>query len=126
MWKNGEVLCCDRAILCHYIVGQTGKIFCRDRVFLCRYRVGQGKKKLCCNRVGQGKEKLCRNRAILCRNRVGQGRENSVATEDFYVETKLATTKSSAAHDKAGRAKAGVHDSVAPCCVATEEVMRAR
>ena len=50
----------------------------------------------------------------------------SVVTEDFYVTTELATTKSSAAHDKVGRAKAGAHNSVAPCCVATEEAMCTR
>ena len=50
----------------------------------------------------------------------------SVMIEDFYVATKLATTESSAAHDKAGCEKAGAHDSVAPCCVATEEAMCAR
>ena len=35
-------------------------------------------------------------------------------------------TESFVAHDRAGRAKAGVHDNVAPCCVATEEAMCAR
>ena len=30
VWPNGEVLCCDRAILCCDIVGQAGKIFCHD------------------------------------------------------------------------------------------------
>ena len=29
---NGEVLCCDRAILCRNIVGRARKIFCRDGV----------------------------------------------------------------------------------------------
>ena len=47
-------------------------------------------------------------------------------TEDFYVATKLATTESSTAHDRAGSAKAGVHDSVALCCVAIEEAMWTR
>ena len=51
-------------------------------------------------------------------------RRISVATEDFYVTTELAMTESSAAHDRAGRAKASAHDNVAPCCVATEEAMR--
>ena len=37
----------------------------------------------------------------------------SVATWDFYVATELTTKESSAAHDRAGRAKAGAHDSVA-------------
>ena len=55
--------------------------------------------------------------------RVGR---NSVATKDFWVATELATTKSFIAHDRAGRAKVGVHDSATPCCVATEEAMRAR
>ena len=50
-------------------------------------------------------------------------RRISVATEDFYVATYLATTESSAAHNKARRAKAGVHDSVASCCVSTEEAI---
>ena len=49
-----------------------------------------------------------------------------VATKDFIVATELATTESSTAHDRDGRAKAGVHDSVALCCVATKEAMRAR
>ena len=44
----------------------------------------------------------------------------------FTNKTKLATIESSVAHDKAGRAKASAHDNVAPCCVATEEAMRAR
>ena len=43
----------------------------------------------------------------------------SIATKDFYVATELATIESSAAHDKAGREKAGAHDIVAPCRVAT-------
>ena len=47
-----------------------------------------------------------------------------VAIEDFYVAIELTTTKSSATHDRAGRMKVGVHDSVASCCVATEEAMR--
>ena len=50
----------------------------------------------------------------------------SIATGDFYVVTKLAMTESSATHNRAGRAKAGAHDSVVPCCVATEEARRAR
>ena len=37
--------------------------------------------------------------------------------------TELAMTESSVAHDRAGRAKAGVHDNMALCCVATEEAM---
>ena len=48
-----------------------------------------------------------------------------VATEDFYVATELAMIESSVAHYRAGRVKASAHDSVAPCCVATEKVMRA-
>ena len=35
-------------------------------------------------------------------------------------------TKSSATHNKAGRAKVGAHDSVASCCVMVEEAMRSR
>ena len=50
----------------------------------------------------------------------------SISTKDFYVMIELAMTESFAAHDRVGRAKAGAHDSVAPCCVATEEAMRAR
>ena len=65
----------------------------------------------------------------------GQARSFLVATECFYVVTELArvgkisiaielaTTESFAAHDRVGRAKASAHDSVAPCCVAIEEVM---
>ena len=30
VWPNEDVLCCDRAILCHDIVGQARKIFYRD------------------------------------------------------------------------------------------------
>ena len=58
-WPSGEVLCCDRAILCRDIVGQVGTIFCLDSVFFCH------------DKVGLGKEKLCRDKAILCRDRVG-------------------------------------------------------
>ena len=47
-------------------------------------------------------------------------------TGDFYVTTELATTEISAAHDRAGRAKASAHNNVAPCCVATEEATPAR
>ena len=36
----------------------------------------------------------------------------SIATEDFYVTIELDTTESSTAHDRAGRAKASVHDRV--------------
>ena len=50
----------------------------------------------------------------------------SVAIEDFYVATELATTESSAAHDWAGRAKAGAYYSVAPCCVAIVGAIHAR
>ena len=53
-------------------------------------------------------------------------RRISVAIEYFYVATELAKKESSAAHDKVGRAKAGMHDSVVLCCVATKEAMRAR
>ena len=49
-----------------------------------------------------------------------------VATEDFYILTELATTKCSATYDRARRAKVGVHDSVASCCVETEEAMHER
>ena len=52
-------------------------------------------------------------------------RRISVSTEDFYVATELATIERSAAHDRAGRAKAGEYDSVALCCVAIEEAMHA-
>ena len=38
----------------------------------------------------------------------------------------MATIESSAAHDRVGRAKAGMHDSVASCCVVIEGAMRAR
>ena len=40
--------------------------------------------------------------------------------------TELVTTESSAAHDMAKCTKAGAHDSVASCCVTTEEAMLAR
>ena len=49
-----------------------------------------------------------------------------VVTGDFFVATELTTTESSAAHDRAGRSKAGAHNNVAPCCVATEEAILAR
>ena len=39
--------------------------------------------------------------------------------------TELAMKESFATHDRVGRTKVGAHDSVAPCCVATEEAMRA-
>ena len=48
-----------------------------------------------------------------------------VVTEDFYVTTELAMTESSAAHDKAGCAKASAHDSVALCYVVIEVAMHA-
>ena len=35
-------------------------------------------------------------------------------------------TESFAAHDRAGRVKAGAHDSVTLCCVATKEAMCVR
>ena len=41
-------------------------------------------------------------------------RRNSVAIKDFWVAIELAITESSAAHDKVGRAKAGVQDSCCP------------
>ena len=69
MWPNGEILFCDRAILCRDIVGQAGKIF---------------------------------------------------------VATELAMTENSAAHDKAGCAKASTHNSVVTCYVMTKEAMRVR
>ena len=50
----------------------------------------------------------------------------SIAMEDFYVLIELATIESSAAHDRAGRAKAGMHDSVVLCCVTKEEAMPVR
>ena len=55
--------------------------------------------------------------------RVGR---NYVATEDFWVVTELATIESFFAHDRVGCAKAGAQDSVAPCCVSTEEAMCTR
>ena len=30
VWQNGEVLCCDKVILCSDIVGQAMKIFYHD------------------------------------------------------------------------------------------------
>ena len=50
----------------------------------------------------------------------------SVAIKDFYVSIELARTEGSAAHDRAGRARVGAHNSVAPCCVTTEKAMRAK
>ena len=47
-------------------------------------------------------------------------------TGDYYVTIELAIIESSAAHDRAGSAKASAHNSVAPCCVATEEAMPSR
>ena len=47
----------------------------------------------------------------------------SVAIGDFYVAIEMAMIESSAAHDRVGRVKVGMHDSVAPCCVATEKAM---
>ena len=71
---------------------------------------------------------------------LAKARRNYVAIEQFYAAIELAKvgrisilikgfyvmTESSATHDKAGRAKAGAHDSVAPCCVATKEAMCAQ
>ena len=65
-------------------------------------------------------------------------RRNNVTTEQFYVTielarlggisiaTKLSMIESFATHERAGRTKAGTHDSVALCCVAIEEAMHAR
>ena len=53
-------------------------------------------------------------------------RRISVATEDFYVAIELVTTESFTAHDLVGRVKASAHDSVASCCVATEETIRSK
>ena len=50
----------------------------------------------------------------------------SIAIKDFYVSIELAKTEGSAAHDKAGRARAGSNNSVAPCCVTTEKAMYAK
>ena len=62
---------------------------------------------------------------IITTELVGEGRI-SIAIGDFYVVTKLDTTESSTAHDRVGHEKAGAHDSVAPCCVTTEEARHAR
>ena len=53
-------------------------------------------------------------------------RRISIAIEDFYVVIELATIESSATQDRAGHAKAGAHDNVAPCSVMTYEAMRVR
>ena len=47
----------------------------------------------------------------------------SIAIEDFYVVIELTMTESFAAHEKAGRAKAGARDNVAPCYVTIEKAM---
>ena len=82
VWPNGEVLCCDRAILCCNIVGQAGEIFGRGRGFLGRHRIGQGKGKLCrdraslcCDRVGQSRENFCCDRGFLGRDKAGHDRK---------------------------------------------------
>ena len=51
---------------------------------------------------------------------------NSIAKEDFWVATELATIESSTAHDKIRSAKAEAHDSAVQRCAATEETMRTR
>ena len=90
-------------------------------------------------------EVLCCDREFYVGTELAKARRNYVATEqfyvatelarvgriyvvikDFYVVTELATIESSAAHDKARNAKASTYDSVTPCCVPTEEAMRAR
>ena len=43
-----------------------------------------------------------------------------------YVATELAPKKSSVAHNRVGRTKAGAHDIMALCCVAIEEAMCVR
>ena len=68
---------------------------------------------LCCDIVWPNREVLCCNREFY------------VVIEDFYVSTELAMIESSSAHNRAGRVKAGAHNSVAPCYVATEKAMRA-
>ena len=58
VWPNGQVLCCDREILCCDIIDRLREfsiateyfwvmteltrqgVFCRDRMFLCHERVG--------------------------------------------------------------------------------------
>ena len=79
---------------------------------------------LCRNRVWPNGEVLCYDIAILCRDIVGQAGKISVAFEYFYVKIALAMTESSASQDRAGRTKAGTHDSVALYCVVTEEAIR--
>ena len=50
----------------------------------------------------------------------------SVTIEDFYVSIELAKIEGSAAHDRAGHARAGAHNSVAPCCVTKEKAICAK
>ena len=53
----------------------------------------------------------CRDRTFYVATRLARVGRISVATEDFYVVTKLATIESSTAHDRARYAKAGrAHD----------------
>ena len=100
---------------------------------------------LCRDRVGKGREIPIVTECYYVATEFAKSRRNyvateqfyvaielarvgriSFATEDFYVTTELATTKSSIAHDRVGRTKAGAHDIMALCCVAIEEAMCAR
>ena len=66
---------------------------------------------------------LCHDSGVRCcvANKVG-----CASDIGFLCATELAMTESSAAYNKAGRSKAGVHGNVTSCYVATKEVRRAR
>ena len=81
-----------QSILCRDLVGQGKETSCRDKRVLCR------------DRVWSGQEFFCRDIMFLCRDRVNGG-EALCCDRIFYVATKLATTESSVAHDRARRAR---------------------
>ena len=65
------------------------------------------------------REIMSRHSKFYVAKELARVRRISIPLEDFYVVIELATTKSSAAHYRAGRTKAGAHDSVALCYVTT-------
>ena len=112
--------------------------FCREIIFLCRDRVSNGREALFHDRIGCVTTECGQMERFCVATELTKARRNYVATEqfyvaieltrveriyitieDFYVPTEVATTESSVAHDRAGRVKAGAHDSVASCRVAT-------
>ena len=117
------------------------ELLCCDTISPCLGQLYRDIKILSCNRVGQGRENFCHDRGFLCCDRAGNDRKlyctrHGWAYEGWHAPqcgTVLCHDRGGheratdqAPHDRARLAKAGAHDSVAPCCVAIEEAMRAR